>query len=159
MNSSATYLCYNTAMLFQLVTVFGGRRLSCCFSTVTTSLVSASAFKVFEVNLNKKGYQSFCNKWDLFSAILICIDSKFDSLKPTLTSPIKVNESQCIALFAVSGSIKKLFQPIVSIFLLFSINHFCQYSSFLNIFYFNRFCPMEKCGVTPHCLCYPTLLI
>ena len=106
-------------MLFQLVTVFGGRRLSCCFSTVTTSLVSASAFKVFEVNLNKKGYQSFCNKWDLFSAILICIDSKFDSLTPTLTSPIKVNESQCIALFAVSGSIKKLFQS-------------CQY------FYFSR---------------------
>ena len=37
-----------------------------------------------------------------------------------------------VALFVVSGSIKKLF---------------CQYLSFLNIF-FNRFYPVGKCGVT-----------
>ena len=29
------------------------------------------------------------------------------------------------------------------------LNCMCQYLSFLNIF-FNRFCPVEKCGFTPH---------
>ena len=36
-------------------------------------------------------------------------------------------------------------------YLLFSVNSFCQYLSFFNIF-FNRFSPVEKCWVTPHCL-------
>ena len=31
------------------------------------------------------------------------------------------------------------------------LNCLSQCLSFLNIF-FNRFCPVEKCGVTPHCL-------
>ena len=31
------------------------------------------------------------------------------------------------------------------------LNQLCQYLSFLNIV-FNRFCPLEKCGVTPHSL-------
>ena len=43
------------------------------------------------------------------------------------------------ARWKVSGSIKKLF----------SINF--QQLFFLNIF-FNKFCPVEKCVVTPHCL-------
>ena len=30
-----------------------------------------------------------------------------------------------------------------------SVNGVCQYLSFLNIL-FNRFCPMEKCVITPH---------
>ena len=31
------------------------------------------------------------------------------------------------------------------------LNWLCQYLSFLNIF-FNRFCAVENCGVTPHYL-------
>ena len=50
-------------------------------------------------------------------------------------------ESWYIALFVISGSIKKL------IF----FNIFCQYLFFLNIF-FNIFCSVEKCGVIPHWL-------
>ena len=38
------------------------------------------------------------------------------------------------------------------------LNWLCQYLSFLNIF-FNRFCPVEKCGVTPHCLCRDSLTL
>ena len=45
---------------------------------------------------------------------------------------IEINGSRYIALFVVSGSVKKLL-------------------SFLNIF-FNRYCPVVKCWVTPHCL-------
>ena len=47
--------------------------------------------------------------------------------------------SHSIALFVVSGSIKKLFSIIVSIFIFFQ-------------YFLNRFCPVEKCGVTSHCL-------
>ena len=32
-----------------------------------------------------------------------------------------------------------------------SLNWLCQYLS-LSIFFFNRFCLVEECGVTPHCL-------
>ena len=57
---------------------------------------------------------------------------------------LKVNESWYIALFVASGSICKPF-PIeyvnIYLFLIF----------FPNIF-FNRFFPLEKCRVTPHCL-------
>ena len=53
---------------------------------------------------------------------------------------IKINESRYIASFAVGKSIKKLFSPLIkSIFIFFHI-------------FFNRFFPVEKCGVTPHCL-------
>ena len=45
-----------------------------------------------------------------------------------------------IALFMVSRSIKKAF-----------LNWLCQDLSFVDIF-FNRFFPVWKCGVTPHCL-------
>ena len=45
-----------------------------------------------------------------------------------------------IALFVVSGSIKRRF-----------LNWLCQCLSSLNII-FSRFCPVEKCGVAPHCL-------
>ena len=33
------------------------------------------------------------------------------------------------------------------------LNWLCQYFSFLSIFFY-RFCSVEKCGVTPHCLSY-----
>ena len=50
---------------------------------------------------------------------------------------------------------KKLF----SIVLIFTfLNSFCQYLSFRNIF-FNRFCPVEKRGVTPHCLYHDSLAL
>ena len=81
---------------------------------------------------------------------------------------LKVNESRYIVLFVVSTSIKKHFLmdfvicqylPFLKIFsiafanIIFPqhfINKFYQYLSFLNIF-FNRFYPLEKCWVTPHC--------
>ena len=47
-----------------------------------------------------------------------------------------------IVLFVASGSVKKK----ISV----------DYVSFLNIF-FNRFCQVEKCAVTPHCF-YQDLL-
>ena len=47
-----------------------------------------------------------------------------------------------IVSFVASGSVKKKFSV--------------DYVSFVNIF-FNRFCPVEKCGVTPHCF-YQDLL-
>ena len=47
-----------------------------------------------------------------------------------------------IVLFVASRSVKNNFSV--------------DYVSFLNIF-FNRFCPAEKCGVTPHCF-YQDLL-
>ena len=52
----------------------------------------------------------------------------------------KINESRYNnALSVVSESIKKLFSiDYVSIYL-------------FSIFFFNRFCPVENCGVTPHC--------
>ena len=56
-------------------------------------------------------------------------------------------ESQYIALFVVSRLIKKFF-----------FNWLCQYLSFLNIF-FNRFCPVEKGGVTPNCLYHDSLTL
>ena len=40
----------------------------------------------------------------------------------------------------------------------FSINSFCQYLSFLNIF-FNRFSPVETCRITQHCLCRDSLTL
>ena len=48
---------------------------------------------------------------------------------------LKINESRYIALFVISGSVKKLF-PIdyVNIYM------------FL-IFFVSRFCPVEKCGI------------
>ena len=48
---------------------------------------------------------------------------------------------------------KSFSEMILSIFTFsqYFINSFCQCLSFRNIF-FNRFCPVEKCGVTPHCL-------
>ena len=57
-----------------------------------------------------------------------------------LWNSYKVNESRSIALLVVSGSTKNLF----------SID--CVYIYLFSIFFFNRFCPVEKCGVTPHCL-------
>ena len=57
---------------------------------------------------------------------------------------LKVNESRYIALFVSSGSIKSFFELIVSIFI------FSQY-------FFNRFFPVEKCGVTSHCLYHESL--
>ena len=53
-----------------------------------------------------------------------------------LAKKVEINESHNIALFAVRESIKKLL---------------CQYLALLNMF-FNRFCPVEKCGINPHCL-------
>ena len=38
------------------------------------------------------------------------------------------------------------------------LNWLCQYLSFLNIF-FNRFCPVEKGGVTPNCLYHDSLTL
>ena len=52
----------------------------------------------------------------------------------------RINEARYIALFVVSGSIKKLFS-------IYCINIYL-----LSIFFFNRFCSLEKCGVTPRCL-------
>ena len=52
-----------------------------------------------------------------------------------------MNESWYIALFVVSGFIKYLSL----------IDYVNIYLFFLNIF-FNRFSPVERCGVTPHCL-------
>ena len=49
-----------------------------------------------------------------------------------------------------SADLSKSFSHYVNIYF-FSINSFCQFFSFLNIF-FNRFCQVKKCGVTPHCL-------
>ena len=46
---------------------------------------------------------------------------------------IKVNESRYIALFVVSGSMKKLFSLINTFFQYFFYS-FCHYLSFLNIF-------------------------
>ena len=48
----------------------------------------------------------------------------------------KTNELQYISLL-VSGSIKKLF----------------------SIFFFNRFCSVEQCGYTPHCLYHDSLTL
>ena len=72
---------------------------------------------------------------------------------------LKVNESQYITLFAVSGSVKKLFSFDCVIVIRngkkrsfgFLYLWLCQYLSFLDIF-FNRFCPAKKCEVTPHYL-------
>ena len=50
----------------------------------------------------------------------------------------KVKESRYIALFVVSGSVKKLFAVDYVNICLFSI------------FFFNRFCQVEKFGVIPH---------
>ena len=52
---------------------------------------------------------------------------------------LKNNESQCISLFVVSESIKKLFSNDYANIYIFSI------------FFFNRFFTMGKCGVSPHC--------
>ena len=60
-----------------------------------------------------------------------------------LSKKVRDNESQYIALFVVSESIEKLF---------------CEYLSLLNMF-LNRFCPMKKCGVNPHCLYYDSLML
>ena len=58
----------------------------------------------------------------------------------------KVTESRYIALFAVSGSIKKLFSiDCVNIYFSQSIVFANIYV--FSIFFFNRFCPVEKCGV------------
>ena len=54
----------------------------------------------------------------------------------------KVKESRYFALFVFSGS---------SI-MLFSIFIFSQY-------FFNRFCPEEKCGINPHCLNHDSLTL
>ena len=59
----------------------------------------------------------------------------------------KVNGSRYTALFVVSVSIKNVF-----------LNWLCQYLSFLSIL-FNRFCPVVKCGVTPHCLYHDSLTL
>ena len=78
---------------------------------------------------------------------------------------LKVNESRYITLFVFSGSIKKFFSTdCINIYLFsifFSID-FARWKNLLSIacvnfilsryFFFNRFCPVEKCGVTPHCL-------
>ena len=52
----------------------------------------------------------------------------------------KFNEILYIALFVVSGSIKKLSSIYYVNIYLFSI------------FFFKKYCLVEKCGVTPHCL-------
>ena len=60
---------------------------------------------------------------------------------------LKVNESRCIALYMVSGSIKRLF-PIN-----FVKNYFFQSTVFakiylFSIFFFNRFCSVKNVGLS-----------
>ena len=58
-----------------------------------------------------------------------------------LSELIKINESRYIALFLVSGSIKKLLSiDCVNIFFSQSIDN-----NAFSVFF-------QKCGVTPHCL-------
>ena len=70
---------------------------------------------------------------------LICNETKSSQIFVIKKFVIEIDESQYIALFVANGLSKSFSQLIVSIL------------SFLNIF-FNRFCPVEKCGVSPHCL-------
>ena len=68
-----------------------------------------------------------------------CFKKKqLDFLQKFLFS-IKINESRYIALFMVRRPIKKLFSIDYVNTQVFSI-------------FFNTFCPVEKCGVTPQCL-------
>ena len=70
----------------------------------------------------------------------------------------KVNERRYFALLMFSGSIKRLFSIDCVNAYFFSINSFCQYLSFLNVF-ITRFCRVENCGVTPHCLYHDSLTL
>ena len=49
--------------------------------------------------------------------------------------PLKLTSHSVLHFLRSADLSKSFFQSIVSIFLLFSINRFCQYSSFLNIFF------------------------
>ena len=74
---------------------------------------------------------------------------------------IKFHVSWYITLIVVNESFKKLFSiDFVNIFI------FSQYffQKLLSIFIFsqnfsNRFCPVEKCGFTPHCLYRDSLIL
>ena len=82
------------------------------------------------------------------------LDFNCQNLTFVFTHSVKVNESRYIALFVVSGSIKKLsLIDFVNAYFssIFFFNSFCQILYFLNIF-FKRICPEEKCGVAPYCL-------
>ena len=53
---------------------------------------------------------------------------------------LKINESRYSRLFVLSGSVKNLVSiDFVNIYI-------------FSIFFFNRFCTVEKFGVTPNCL-------
>ena len=76
----------------------------------------------------------------LYSAITYFSKFHNNPIKWEWEDGIKVNESRYIALFVVSGSIKKLFSiDYVNIYL-------------FSIIFFNRFFPVEVCGITSHCL-------
>ena len=64
---------------------------------------------------------------------------KVNSFSRNNINTLKIKESRYIALYVVNVSIKKLF----------SSDYELNICLFL-IFFFNRFCSVEKCGVTSH---------